>query len=42
MLKEKLKLISSLLMLDTSVDAVPGAWTSTVHHLVGYIIVNIS
>jgi hypothetical protein len=35
MLKEKLKHISPLLRLGTSVDTFLGAWTSSVHHLVG-------
>jgi hypothetical protein len=35
MLREKLKHISSLLRLDTSVAAFLGAWTFSVHPLVG-------
>jgi hypothetical protein len=35
MLKEKLKLISPLLKLSASVDAFLGAWTSSVHPIVG-------
>jgi hypothetical protein len=35
MLKEKLKLISPLLKLSAFVDAFLGAWTSSVHPIVG-------
>jgi hypothetical protein len=35
MIREKLKHISSLLRLGASVDAFLGAWTSSVHPLVG-------
>jgi hypothetical protein len=42
MLKQKLKYISSLLRLDTSVDTFLRAWTSNVYPLVGQVIIRVS
>jgi hypothetical protein len=42
MLREKLKCISSSFRLGASINAFFEAWTSSVHPLVGYVIVRVS